>query len=47
MNLKKEIMTPPELGAGRRGRRPLHQDNSKLINVNLILFGKYPPDYGW
>ncbi len=36
MNLKKEIMTPRELGAGRRGRRPLHRGNSKLLNTNLI-----------
>ena len=23
---------------GRRGRRPLHQNNSKLINIDLIKF---------
>ncbi len=36
MDFKNEIMTPRKLGAGRRGRRPLHRNNSKLLITTYL-----------
>ena len=49
--IKNEIMTPRDLGAGRRGRRPLQQSNSVFIKMydgkhNPIISGKHNPTMG-